>query len=223
MSELGFGPLRVGAAAVLLCLFLGAWVAVAYNGVSTEQMVELNRAHPLVAPVLFIVVHCIAAAVLLPCSVLTVAAGLMWGAWLGFAISVIAALSASSVTFLIARYLTGPATLDRMVESVPGRLLMKLGALGWKGVAFAQLNPVVPASALGYLFGLSPLPFRTYVWTALLFILPLQIIFVGIGASLRGPLFGEGAAYVPLLVALAAASLYAGVRYFVRSRRLEVQ
>ena len=204
---------RAGAAAALIAVIVGLWIAAARHGDWVSLLHELPRNWPLLAPAIFIALHCAAAAAFLPCSPFTFAAGFLWGPGLGLAISVIAALAASCCTFLIARFLSGAEWRDRTAASAAGRMLAGLANFGWKGVAIAQLNPVLPASALGYVFGLSPLKLRTYAGAAFIAMLPLQTLFVMAGASARGALFEESAVLAPISIAG-----FAGVLYLVARR-----
>lgn len=200
---------RFAAAAALLAAIAAIWVFAAYQGLSADWLEAALRARPLLAPAIFVILHCLAAAAFVPCSPFTLAAGLLWGPAWGVLVSVLAAFAASCFTFGIARYVLGPERRTRLERSAPGRALAQLSTLGWRGVAFAQLNPIIPASTLGYLFGLSPIPLRTYAWAALIFMLPLQVALVALGATLRGALLTDGTAFAALGLALAAGLLYA--------------
>jgi uncharacterized membrane protein YdjX (TVP38/TMEM64 family) len=80
----------------------------------------------------------------------------------------------------------------------------------WLWVVIATINPVVPSSALGYAFGLSPIPFRRYFWSTLLAMLPLQIAFVTFGGLARG-LWSADQSKLILLSIIAVASTAAVV------------
>ena len=54
----------------------------------------------------------------------------------------------------------------------------------WKIIAISHLNPLIPASAMGYAFGLSKINFTRYLFFSMIFMLPLQILFVITGSYL---------------------------------------
>jgi len=58
---------------------------------------------PIIAPIGFIAIQTLMAIFFMPCSPMTILAGVLWGAKYGLLISVFSSLVASSATFLIAR------------------------------------------------------------------------------------------------------------------------
>ena len=179
--------------------------------------------YPVAAPIAFIIGHTAAAMLLLPCSGFTVLAGLLWPLPFGLILSIIGTLTASSVTFFLGRRF-------RKSGWMPGRLRARLEPLhgvfrdkDWMWVLVATINPVVPSSALGYAFGLSPIPFRRYFWSTFVAMLPLQIAFVtfgGFARSLWSPhesdLFPLAAIAAGGMIAVVVAKLFA--RFKGRSR-----
>jgi len=71
------------------------------------------------APYLYILLHIAMAVLLLPCSIMTLLAGVLWGAGWGLAISVLAALLSSTATFLLARSFFRKTVHDLLFFSVP--------------------------------------------------------------------------------------------------------
>jgi len=199
---------RVAAGAALLLAVAAIWLIAAHQGLSADRLEAMLRARPLLAPAIFVLLHCFAAAAFVPCSPFTLVAGLLWGPGWGLLISVLAAWLSSCLTFATARYLLGGEWRTRLQDSPPGQALERVSKLGWRGVAFAQLNPVMPASTLGYLFGLSTLRLGTYAWAVLLFMLPLQVSLVALGGSLRGAWQADGAPLAALGLAVSAVLVY---------------
>ncbi len=147
---------------------------------------QILISYPFIAPIGFILVQMLMAMLFMPCSPMTILAGALWGAEYGLLISVFSSLWASSITFLIARIY-----LREKIEIWIGNRFPKLGILmpeilnhDWKVVAVSQLNPIMPASTLGYFFGLSPIKFTRYIGFSLVFMLPLQYLFVFTGNSI---------------------------------------
>ena len=88
---------------------------------------------------------------------------------------------------------------------------------GWKAVAFTRLVPVFPFNLLNYLFGLTPIPFRQYLGSTFVFMLPACIAFVAFGSSLgelvmrgnvKGVVIGLGVAVCAFLLTVALRRLY---------------
>ncbi len=56
---------------------------------------------------------------------------------------------------------------------------------GWKFVAFARINPIIPTGPLNYLLGLTSLSNRGFLWATFVFLLPPSIAVAYIGDTLQ--------------------------------------
>jgi uncharacterized membrane protein YdjX (TVP38/TMEM64 family) len=160
--------------------------------------------------VLYGLVYVVAALLLVPGSVLTVGAGVVFGLAWGTLIVAIAATTAAGMAFLIARYLAR----DR-VEAM-ARKNTKFGAIdraiqqqGWKVVALLRLSPVVPYSLSNYLYGLTAVRFGPYLLASAVGMLPGTVVYVYLGAVGRAA--ADGQSRGPLEWALLGAGLAATV------------
>jgi uncharacterized membrane protein YdjX (TVP38/TMEM64 family) len=149
--------------------------------------------HQILAAVLYFFIHIVFAALFLPCSPLTAMAGLLWGFWGGLAISIGSALTASSVTFMLGRYLKTRWPVSKLqamsIGRLPARVLAMIERAGWRAVFVLQLNPIVPASSFGYIFGSTRLGFRLFFVSTALGILFSQCMLVGLGSFARNAVF----------------------------------
>lgn len=141
--------------------------------------------HTLFSPVIYLVSHILFAIFLIPCSPMALLAGAIWGKGMGLGISMFSAFLSSCITFGLSRFFLK----NRIYQFLSKRyskidwFLEQTTIHGWKFVAGVQLNPAAPASTLGYLFGLSNIPFFVYAMYLLLFMIPLQLLFVITGDS----------------------------------------
>jgi uncharacterized membrane protein YdjX (TVP38/TMEM64 family) len=150
------------------------------------------------APYLYILLHIAMAVLLLPCSIMTLLAGVLWGAGWGLAISVLAALLSSTATFLLARSFFRKTVHDLLFSRYPkmSQLLKSVEQHDWKIIALSNLNPLIPASTMGYAFGLSSIPLKRYIYYSAICMLPLQAIFVFFGESAsKFFIHGDGLVY----------------------------
>ena len=101
---------------------------------------------------------------MLPASVLGVAAGAVYGAPLGFAISGGATLAGAWVAFRLARSLFRPR-IERMLASRPRlrNLDQRLGQENWRLVCLLRVSPVMPFAITSYTLGLSSVSPRAYM------------------------------------------------------------
>ena len=149
--------------------------------------------HTLLSPIVYILSHIVFAIFLIPCSPMAVIAGAIWGKWLGLFISILSAFLASCSTFLLSRFYLKKRIYHFLNKrySRTDWFLEQTKKHGWKFVAYVQLNPAAPGSTLGYLFGLTNIEFPKYAMYLFVFMLPLQLLLVFIGASLSSILTGK--------------------------------
>jgi uncharacterized membrane protein YdjX (TVP38/TMEM64 family) len=139
-------------------------------------------------PLAFALVYAAAVTVAVPASLLTVAAGAMFGSLVGVATVLAGATLGAAASFAVARWfardaittwLGGNARFARL-----DRLTERHGALV---VALTRLVPVFPFSLLNYGFGLTCVPFRTYLGWSVVCMLPGTVLYVvGADAVTRG-------------------------------------
>jgi len=150
--------------------------------------------YPLVAPLVFIGVHTLMAVFFLPCSPMTLMAGALWGSTYGLVVSICAAMMSSATTFLLSRSLLHSKIERLLLHRYPkfAGLLSQVVIHDWKLIAVSQINPLIPASTMGYIFGLSQIAFTRYLLFSGIFMLPLQALFVVTGHSVTSLFTTDG-------------------------------
>jgi uncharacterized membrane protein YdjX (TVP38/TMEM64 family) len=163
-------------------------------------------------PVVFIIGYTLAAVAFVPGSLLTLAAGAIFGLAQGVVYVFIAAVLGSSAAFLVSRYLARGA-IERRLASNPrfAAIDRAVGAQGRKIVFLLRLSPVFPFNLLNYGLGLTKVSFADYV-AASVGMLPGTLLYVYYGklagdvAALAGGAAPEkgGGYYAVLILGLAA-------------------
>jgi uncharacterized membrane protein YdjX (TVP38/TMEM64 family) len=154
------------ATVVALLVFLSWFFPVADLVARAQQQVMHWGAWSVIGyPLLFALCNLL----LLPGGVLSVGSGFIFGLWWGFLIVLVGNSLAAAIAFVLSRSL-GRTWFQR--RTARSRTLKVLGPAvereGWKIIALSQLHPLFPASLLNYLYGLTRIPFRTYiVWTSI--------------------------------------------------------
>ncbi len=140
---------------------------------------EWVKAQGSLGPIIFILVYALATVLALPGSAFSIMAGVLFGSLLGVLVVIVGASIGASLCFLIARYL-----LRGSVESWLGKneKFQKLDAITEKNgsiiVAITRLVPLFPFNLLNYGFGLTKVPFLTYVLWTFICIIPGTALFV---------------------------------------------
>ncbi|MEO8198575.1 MAG: TVP38/TMEM64 family protein, partial [Thermoanaerobaculia bacterium] len=173
-------------------------------------------------PIAYALIYGVATALAVPASVLTVAAGAIFGSVVGVAVVSVGATLGATLAFLLARSFARGAVerwladnerfakLDAMVE--------KHGAIV---VAITRLVPIFPFNLLNYGFGLTKVGLGTYVFWSWLCMLPGTVLYVvGADAVTRGLAEGRVPWALVGVVVVALAILALVVR---RARRVLAQ
>jgi len=214
MKKSGMGRPVLLALAVIAVLVLLRFLGIA------ERLGELKAwiggAGPL-APLLFILVYILAVIAALPGVALTVTGAALFGSLAGVVLVSIASTTGAGLAFLIARY----AVRERMVRRFAGnetfrkldRMTQEHGAIV---VAITRLVPLFPFNLLNYGFGLTGVPFKTYLFWSWLCMLPGTILYVvGVDAVLSGLARGE----IPWPLVAVAAAMGAILFFLVKMAR----
>jgi len=166
---------RIGIAVVALAaLFVLGRAAGGYIPAFKEWVEGLGVLGPLV----FIAGYALAVVAFAPASLLTLAAGAIFGIGAGTAHVFVAATLGSALAFLVSRYLARHA-VERRVEGNPrfAAIDRAVGEQGRKIVFLLRLSPVFPFNLLNYALGLTRVRFADYL-VASLGMLPGTLLYV---------------------------------------------
>lgn len=162
--------------------------------------------------VLFVVGYAIATVAFVPGSLLTMAAGAVFGIFKGTLLVFLGATIGETTAFLIARTVGRDAVARRVRRDARFLVIDRaIAAQGKKIVLLLRLSPVFPFNLLNYTLGLTSISLRDYV-IASIGILPGTLLYVYTGKVAGdlsaiiagvGPLRGPGY-YVVLTIGLAA-------------------
>jgi uncharacterized membrane protein YdjX (TVP38/TMEM64 family) len=166
-------------------------------------------------PVVFVLLYIVAVVAMLPGSALTLAAGALFGSVVGVVVVSVGATLGAGAAFLVSRYFARDAAANWLGKNEKFRQLDQLtekhGAII---VALTRLVPIFPFNLLNYGFGLTRVPFRTYLFWSWLCMLPGTLLYV-VGADAVTKGVTQGKVPWPLVggAAVAAAVLTMLVRF----------
>ena len=140
-------------------------------------------------PLGFGAVYVLAVVLLIPASLLTLAAGALFGVARGMLIVSLASNLGAALAFLIARYLAR-GRVERWLSGSPRLLAVDqaVDEAGWRLVALLRLSPAVPFNVQNYLYGLTSLCFWPCVLTSWVTMLPGTLLYVMLGQAGRAGL-----------------------------------
>ena len=130
-----------------------------------ERVMRWGALGAICYPLLFAVCNIL----LLPGGVLAVGGGFFFGLWWGFLVVFAGNIIGAAISFALSRWVTGQWFRQKLSQNPTLRALEPVVQReSWKIVLLSQLHPLFPTSLLNYFYGLTRIPFRTYMlWASL--------------------------------------------------------
>jgi uncharacterized membrane protein YdjX (TVP38/TMEM64 family) len=169
-----FGLLVVGIALAYILLPLKDWLIAIAD--------ELQKLGP-IAILAYVATYIVASLLLLPAALLSIGAGVTWGAVGGAAIAVPSTTLAASAAFIIARYFFSGRFRAWLLNKP--RLSAVEQAVNDKGAALVfllRLSPMLPFPILNYIFGLTRVPFQRFAVATFFGMIPVTSMWAYVGA-----------------------------------------
>ncbi|MFZ2102267.1 MAG: VTT domain-containing protein [Oricola sp.] len=164
------------------------------------------------APVAYVAIYAAGTVAFAPGALFALAGGAMFGPVLGTILNLAGATIGAGISFLIARYVAG----DWVRRKAGGRLKRLIDGVeseGWRFVAFVRLVPLFPFNLSNYAFGLTRIPFVSYVVTSFITMAPGALAYTWLGHAGREALGGNGSA---IRYGLLALGLLAAIAFLPR-------
>ena len=164
---------------------LALFILLATKGQEISALIEnfnawVEESGPL-APVVFLFGYALAVVAFVPGSLLTAAAGALFGLWQGTLVVFIGASLGACSAFLIARYVARDSIEARLGKHPKFRSVdHAIGREGLKITFLLRLSPVFPFTPLNYLLGLTQVSFRDYA-LACFGMIPGTLLYVYLG------------------------------------------
>ncbi|MGD8808771.1 MAG: TVP38/TMEM64 family protein [Gammaproteobacteria bacterium] len=160
--------------AVVVLAPIGEWL------VSLINWIDANRA---IAWPVYFVSYIVATVLMLPGSILTLAAGFIFGLPTGVALVSLSSVTGAVCAFLVGRYLARDWVRDR-ITALPrfAALDRAAGEDGLVVVALVRLSPLFPFNLTNYGLGLTSVRFRDYLLASWIGMLPGTVLYVYIGS-----------------------------------------
>ena len=174
------------------------------------------------APIVFFCAYILATVLFLPGLLFTLAAGALFGPYIGTLIALAGATVGATIAFLVARYVLAewiqsrtPARVQRVIEGVEDE--------GWRFVALTRLIPFIPFNALNYALGLTRIRLVPYVLASVVFMAPGAAAYAYLGHAGRSLATGDGDLVQNALLGLAVLGLIGFmprlIKRFVKGRK----
>lgn len=201
---------EVGRWVIGIVLVAGALAAVLLMGREVAALVprfgEWIEGLGALGAAVFIGGYILATVAFVPGSLLTLAAGAIFGIVRGVIYVMIGATAGAASAFLLARYLARPM-VERRVREDPRfeRIDLAVGRQGGKIVLLMRLSPALPFNLMNYALGVTRVRFASFLWASV-GMLPGTLLYVysgkvagDIAAVAAGAEVAKGAGYYAVL------------------------
>jgi len=168
--------ITLAAVIVLAAAFapLGDWL------VRLVTWIDANRA---IAWPVYMASYVVATVLMLPGSILTLAAGFIFGLPTGVALVSVSSVSGAVCAFLVGRYIARDWVREKITRLPRFAALDRAaGNDGFVVVALVRLSPLFPFNLTNYGLGLTAVRFRDYLLASWIGMLPGTILYVYIGS-----------------------------------------
>jgi len=198
-------------AALLAAYFafdLGQYFSLAYLKQSQTTFAAAFAENPLLIVAVFFIIYVAVTAVSLPgATILTLAAGALFGQLLGTVIASFASSLGATLAMLASRYVLRDSVQQRFGAQLSG-LNQGLAKDGAFYLFSLRLIPLVPFFVLNLLMGLTSIKTRTYYWVSQLGMLAATFVYVNAGTQLARIDSLKDVASPGLLLSFAALGLF---------------
>jgi uncharacterized membrane protein YdjX (TVP38/TMEM64 family) len=164
---------------------LGRYFTLAALKANHEALVASYENHRLTAISVFLAIYILQTAFSLPgATVLSLAAGALFGLLRGALLVNVGATVGATLAFLFARYLFRDLVVKKFGGPRLDRLNTEVESQGYSYLMFLRLVPLFPFFLINLGAALTSVPLRMFFFTTMLGIIPGSLVYVNAGASL---------------------------------------
>lgn len=124
--------------------------------------------------------------VIIPASVLSIAAGTFYGPLYGTILSVIGVFLAGTTGFYLARFL-GKDFVDKMLKGKVAKIEGDIEKRGFEIILFMRLSVIFPLDVLSYAAGLSKIKYKDFILGTVLGTFPEMVAYSYLGTNIHHP------------------------------------
>ena len=174
---------------LLVVFIVGMLVAVALLPVTDWLSISATwiEAHRTVSWLVYVLTYTVATVLVIPGTILTLAAGFIFGLPVGVLLVSAGSVSGAACAFIVGRFLARDWVTRRIAHLPSFSALDKATHHeGFLIVLLARLSPLFPFNLLNYAFGLTAVRFRDYVLASWIGMAPATVLYVYIGSVAKG-------------------------------------
>lgn len=155
--------------------------------ITPTQMKDWIDSFGILAPLVYMFIYTVRPLIFFPASVLSLAGGLVFGAWLGTIYTLIGATLGAALSFIVARKLGSPfgkGSKGKEDHSKWNQIKKNIEKHGFFYVLLLRFIPVINFDVISYLAGISTIRFSTFLLATFIGIIPGTFAYNFLGSSL---------------------------------------
>ncbi len=156
------------------------------RGISVDQVREYLTSYGIWSAPAFILAYTVRPLVFFPTSIMTPLAAVLFGPWLGWALTYVGENLSATVAFFAARYF-GRSFVRSHEKGFLKKYDDRLRDCGFETVLLLRLIPLFPFDFVNYAAGLSAVRYGSYLAGTLLGVIPGLTAYIFLGGSLTDP------------------------------------
>lgn len=203
---------------ILISLIISVFYIGAKSHINLAKFQSFINNLGVMAPIVFVLIYCIAPVLFIPITPLSITAGALFGPLWGTIISVLGANTGASITFLLSRYLL-KSWADQKSSQRVIIIQKKIQEHGWKFVSISRLIPIFPFNLQNYLFGITDINFRTFFFASLLGVIPGAIAYSYLGFLGKNALSGDQDSAIKIFIPVIFIILISMFPYIIKKLR----
>jgi len=166
--------------AVVVALLI--WLSRSVFQVDASDLRNWILSFGLWAPVIYIVVYTIRPLVFFPASVLSIAGGLAFGAWMGTVYTIIGATLGAMLSFYVAKTV-GKSLVKKDWTGNAGKIQSQMEQNGFLYVLLFRLIPVINFDLISYMAAIAKVRFASFALATFIGIIPGTFAYNFLGSS----------------------------------------
>ncbi|MGB6780128.1 MAG: TVP38/TMEM64 family protein [Planococcus citreus] len=167
---------------VAVAIGLVIWLSRSVFDVEAEDLRSWILSFGLWAPVIYIIVYTIRPLIFFPASVLSIAGGLAFGAWMGTFYTIIGATLGAMLSFLVAK-VVGRSIVTKEWTGNAAKFQAQMEHNGFLYVLLFRLIPVINFDLISYMAAIAKVRFASFALATLIGIIPGTFAYNFLGSS----------------------------------------
>ncbi len=158
------------------------WLSRSVFNVNAEDLRSWILSFGLWAPLVYIIAYTIRPLIFFPASVLSIAGGLAFGAWMGTLYTIIGATLGAALSFYVAKTL-GKSLVKKQWTGNAAKIQTQMEQNGFLYVLLFRFIPVINFDLISYLAAISKVRFVSFVTATFIGIIPGTFAYNFLGSS----------------------------------------